>query len=236
MNTWIQIAVGLTTSYLIATLSESYMHRAIGHAGARTRRNWARHPRLCGFLTRAHYRHAVVHHGLTYARDHVTQFLDESDKARVDAILKPRGDWLIEKERYGLTIHLRGVLTFNAIALPMPPVLFWLCGPIACLSALPVPIAVPLLSMFIHPYLHLPHEDAVRLAPRPLAVLLRTRYCRALARHHYVHHVYQRFNFNLLMGGDWLLGTYRQASPDDLLAMEAIGIPTHESRQAPPAC
>jgi hypothetical protein len=235
MNTWIQIAVGLTTSYLIATLAESFMHRTIGHAGARIRRFWARHPRLCGMLTRAHYRHAVVHHGLTFARDHVTQFLDASDKARVDAILEPRGDWLIEKERYGLTIHPRGLLTFNAIALPIAPVLYWVCGPIACLSALPAVLAPPLLSMFVHPYLHLPHEEAVRLAPRPLALLLKSRYGRAVARHHYVHHVYQRFNFNLLMGGDRLLGTYLQASPDDLLAMEAIGIPTHESRRGPPA-
>ena len=74
MSVWLQFTLGLVTSYLAATVSESYLHRTVGHATPRLRRFWAQHPRLCGFLTRADYRHAVVHHGLTFARDHVTQF------------------------------------------------------------------------------------------------------------------------------------------------------------------
>ncbi|AMV40344.1 hypothetical protein [Planctomyces sp. SH-PL62] len=226
MNAWVQIAVGLGASYLAATLAESIQHRVVGHAGARRRRFWARHPRLCGFLLRAHYRHAVVHHGLTFARDHVTQFLDEADKARVDAVIGRRGDPLIERERYGLTVGVRAFLTFGAAVWPLVPGLYWAIGPCAALAALPAPLAAPLLSMFVHPYLHLPHREALRRAPRPVACLLRTSYFRAVARHHYLHHVYPRFNFNLLMGGDWLLRTHRRPSPEDLRAMEAIDVPT----------
>ena len=227
MSVWCQLAIGLATSYLAATVSESYLHRTVGHATPRLRRFWARHPRLCGFLTRAHYRHAVVHHGLTFTRDHVTQFSDAADKDRVDTIVAPRGDRLIKKERYGLTICLRGLLTYNVTILPIMLVIFWLCGPVACLGALPMTFAVPLLSMVVHPYLHLPHREAIRRAPRPVAFLLATSYFRAVARHHYIHHVYQCYNFNLLLGGDYLLGTHRRACPDDLHAMETIGIPTH---------
>ena len=225
MNFWIQLGSGLAASYLTATVSESYLHRTVGHATPRLRRFWARHPRLCGHLSRAHYRHAVVHHGLTFVRDHVTQFLDEAAKARVDGIIAPRGDPCIERERYGLSVGVRGLLTYNATVLPILPALYWLGGPLACAGALPVLLVAPLLSKFVHPYLHLPHVEAVRIAPRPVALLLRTRYFRAVARYHYLHHVYQRSNFNLLIGGDHLLGTYRRAGPDDLRAMEAIGLP-----------
>jgi hypothetical protein len=155
----------------------------------------------------------------------VTQFVDAADKARVDTIIAARGDSLIEKERYGLTIGLRGVLTYNVPVLPVLPVLFWSCGSVACLGALPVLFTAPLLSMLVHPYLHMSHREVLRRSPRAVALLLGTRYFRAIARHHYLHHVYQCSNFNLQMGGDWLLGTHRRASPDDLRKMERIGIP-----------
>ncbi|WP_165246325.1 hypothetical protein [Paludisphaera soli] len=225
MNAWVQIAVGLASSYLAATLSESFLHRTVGHAGPRLRRAWARRPRLCGHLLRAHYRHAVVHHGLTFARDHVTQFLDDEDKARVDAIIEPRGDPLIQRERYGLSVGLRGFLTYNGAVWPLIPALALGVGPWAALAALPIPLAAPLLSMFIHPYLHLPHREALRRAPRPLAFLLDTAYFRSVARHHYLHHAYPRSNFNLLLGGDRLLGTHRRPTAKDLDAMAALDIP-----------
>jgi hypothetical protein len=224
MSNWLQLAVGLATAYLATTLSESCLHRTVGHASPRLRRFWLRHPRLCGHLIRAHYRHAIVHHGLTFTRDHVTQFVDAADKARVDSIVAARCDWLIEKEHYGLTVGLRGLLTYNMSVVPIFPVLFWLCGSVACLGAFPVLLAAPLLSMLVHPYLHLPHTEAVHRSSRPVAFLLRTRYFRAVARHHYLHHVYQCCNFNLLLSGDRLLGTHRRASPADLRAMEQIGI------------
>jgi hypothetical protein len=184
-----------------------------------------RHPQIFGFLIRVHFRHTVVHHELTYARDHMTQFVDAADKARVDAIVASRGDPLIEKERYGLTIGLRGLLSYNVAVLAIVPILYFLCGFVACLGALPVLSAAPLLAMLVHPYLHLSHSEVLRRCPRPMAVLLGTRYFRAVARHHYLHHVYQRCNFNLLMGGDWLLGTHRRASVDDLREMAELGIP-----------
>jgi hypothetical protein len=133
---------------------------------------------------------------------------------------------LIERERYGLSVGARTILTFSAAVWPMVPALFALVGPFAALAALPVPLAVPMLSMFIHPYLHLPHREALERAPRPLAFLLRTRYFRAIARHHYLHHSHPGCNFNLLMGGDWLLGTHRRPTAADLRAMAVLDIPT----------
>ena len=134
MWNFLHFSVGFAVSYIASSLSESFLHRNVGHATARIRRIWSRYPRFCGFLSRAYYRHAVVHHGLTYTQNHVTQFLSNHDKVRVDAIVDSRGDDLIKGEKYGLSVGLRSLLTFNVPALPILPVLYWMCGPYACLG------------------------------------------------------------------------------------------------------
>ncbi len=221
----LQVLIGFIVCYLIASISESYLHRAVGHAPSHVRRFWARHPRLFGHLLRAHYRHAIVHHGLTYKKDHVSQFVDSKDRDRVDDVVKEARDELIWRERYGVTLGLRGLVTYNLTVIPVVPVLYWLVGPWSLAGAAPVLMAAPLLSMIFHQYLHLRHEEAVQVASKPVACLLKTRYFRAVARHHYLHHVYQRYNFNLLMGGDVIWGTHRRASQHDLETMRSLGIP-----------
>ena len=62
----------------------------------------------------------------------------------------------------------------------------------------------PLLSRCFRPYLHMPHQRALRQAPAVTAWLLERRYFRAMARSHFMHHRYMANNFNLLLGGDVL--------------------------------
>jgi hypothetical protein len=219
-----QVLMGFAVTYLAASLSESYIHRNVGHASRRAQRFWRKHPCLLSHLLRAHYRHAVVHHGLTFRTDHVTQFADVRDKARVDQAVRGAWDPLIEREEYGLTIGPRGFLTYNLVVFPFLWLIYLWSGPWPCVGALPVLPLTTSLSMVVHRYLHLPHRVAVRAAPWPLALLLSTRYFRAVARHHYLHHRYGNCNYNLLLGGDFLLGTSRRASPQDLRAMLALGL------------
>lgn len=233
---WRQIGafgLGLGLSYLAASVSESWLHRCVGHAGARTRRFWARHPWLFGHLLKCHYRHSVVHHGLTFRADHVTQFRDGGEQAEVDRKVEPRADPHIRGERYGLTIGPRALVTYNATVLPIVPVLFAALGPWAAAGALPALAIAPLCAMLIHPYLHRDHSGAVGEAPPLIAALLRTRYFRAVARHHFLHHKYTRFNFNLMLGGDYLLGTHRWADAADRAEMAALGLPAEQCERRP---
>jgi hypothetical protein len=220
------VLFGFALAYLVASLSESYLHRTVGHADPRVRQFWRRYPRLFRLLLKAYYRHAVVHHGLTYRDDHITQFRDPADKARVDRIVEEAADALIERERYGLTIVPRGFLTYNVAVIPLVAVLYWSAGFWVSMGALPVLTFAPLLSMVFHPYFHLPHRVAIRSAPKPVAFLLTTWYFRSVWRNHYLHHKYLRCNYNLLLGGDLILGTSRTADPTDLEAIKSLGIPS----------
>lgn len=217
----VRVLLGLVTAYLVATVSESLLHRFVGHAGGRTRRFWARHPGLFGPLLRAHYRHAVVHHGLTFRVNHVTQFEDAEAKAETDRSVAPTADALIPREHYGLTIGLRGLVSYNVTVAPILPILYGLAGAWALCGALPVLTLAPLSAMLVHPTLHRHPEAAAREAPWIVGLLIRTRYYRALWRHHFVHHKHPRWNFNLLLGGDRLLGTYRSPDARDLDEMAA---------------
>ncbi len=182
----VQILAGLAATYLVALVSESCLHRFVGHASVRTRRFWARNPRLYAHLPRAYYRHAVVHHGLTFRKNHVTQFVSVEEKAAVDRIAERAADERIRAERYGLTVGLRAFVTYNLTVFPIVPVVVILAGPWATAGALPVLVVTPLLSMLIHPYIHREHEAATREAPAVVAFLLKTRYFQAVSRHHYL--------------------------------------------------
>jgi hypothetical protein len=228
----VQILVGLAATYLVATVSESCQHRFVGHASIRTRRFWARNPRLCAHLLRAYYGHAVVHHGLTFRKNHVTQFVSVEEKAAVDRITERAADERIRAERYGLTVGLPAFVTYNLTVFPIVPVVVILAGPWATAGALPVLVVTPLLSMLIHPYIHREHEAATREAPAVVAFLLKTRYFQAVSRHHYLHHKYRDCNFNLLLGGDFLLGKYRKAGVQDLGEIAAIGLGGGGTRQS----
>jgi hypothetical protein len=219
-----QILFGLAATYLVATVSESYLHRFVGHASVKARRYWSKHPRLFGHLLRVHYRHAVVHHGLTFRLDHITQFENSAENAAVDRFVAHQRDSRIQEESYGLTIGLRGLVTYNLTVVPIVPIVCILTGPWALAGALPLLTVAPVLAMLIHPYLHRDHEAATREAPALVALLLKTRYFRALSRHHFLHHKYPNCNFNLLLGGDYPLGTHRSPSVEDLSEMAAIGI------------
>jgi hypothetical protein len=123
-------------------------------------------------LPRAYYRHAVVHHGLTFRKNHVTQFVSVEEKAAVDRITERAADERIRAERYGLTVGLWAFVTYNLTVFPIIPVVVILAGPWATAGA-SVLVVTPLLSMLIHPYLHREHEAATRAAPAVVAFLLR---------------------------------------------------------------
>ncbi len=48
---------------------------------------------------------------------------------------------------------------------------------------------------------------------------------KAVIRNHFMHHRYPNHNFNLLLGGDYLLGYHKVPSKEDKREMTKIGIP-----------
>ncbi|MBC8114683.1 MAG: hypothetical protein H7062_09925 [Candidatus Saccharimonas sp.] len=231
-----KVLLGLVATYLVATISESLLHRFVLHASVKTRRFWVKYPGIFGHLLRAHYRHAVVHHGLTFCVNHVTQFENAEARAEVERSVAPRSDKLIQREQYGLTIGLRGFVTYNLTVVPIIPLLYGFAGPWALWGAVPVLTLAPLSAMLVHPFLHRHQEAAARGDPAVARLLMRTWYYQRLSRHHFLHHKYGNCNFNLLLGGDRLLGTHRSPTAQDMNEMAEIGISVLKAAEARSAC
>ena len=221
-----QALAGLAIGYLIVSLCESFFHRRVGHASSSSRLLWHRSRTIGTCFKRAWYSHHVVHHLRTFRRDHVTQFAGPEEEARLRASLIAGDHGHVLRHDYGLRVG--GPAEFIRHVGPTLPILLAACGVggawFTVGAALPL-LAMPLASEFVHPYTHMSHERALREAPAMLRPLLATRYFRFIARHHWLHHRYLDCNFNLLPGGDFLLGVHRRPSARDLAEMAAVGLP-----------
>ncbi len=207
MTTLTNLALGLALGYALASLTEHFFHRHVGHASDRTRRAWRRFPRLCGPFRRAYYSHHVVHHARTYRRGFSVQFRSADDKARVDWDLPPACAARIRREWYGVTVAGgRGYLMHVAPAVPAVAVLA--AAGTAGLAAGLVPLLVvyPAASALVHPHRH-PH--ASRIPGRAWRWLARTRAVRFMRHAHRLHHADCRCNFNLPPGADVVFRTSR---------------------------
>ena len=231
----LELSAGLCLGYAIATLAESFLHKHIGHASPKLRKFWQRHPLFFQSFSKAFYGHHVVHHGLTFP-DFVTQFREpvESSKASVDAnILEeaqnhfhdPKLPAWIEASEYGLSVSTRAVPYFVGPVVPLVPVIYLIFGLWVTLGAIiPLLIVYPLMSKSFHPLLHL-YPKVMQKGPLYQRRLLNLRVVRKILVAHYLHHKYVMCNFNLIPGGDWILGAIRKPSPKDRETMKKLGLP-----------
>ena len=226
MDTVLQVVMGFAIGYVVASLIESYMHEHVSDAPYRTVRVWERFPRLCKYFIRTRYSHHVVHHAKTFKQDFVTQFRSAAEQAVLDGELHGKGahGQIIRRSQYAVKLHGTGALVFIAPLVPGALLLYLFCSGTAAVGGTLALALPPLLSNFVHPYLHMPHAQAIRQAPPLVSLLLRTWYFRAMARNHYMHHRYVASNFNLLLGGDLLRRKYRRPSEKDRAAMAALGL------------
>jgi hypothetical protein len=215
---------GLMLGYVATTLLESTLHRVIYHAGPRTRRLWARYPRLSGPFRRAYFSHGIVHHRWTFQKDFVTQFSSQQEKDRLDLKLSAHQYSLMRREHYGMSLRGGGIVWFNLPILPCVLLIGLVVGPWGFVGALPAVAAYSCLAMFVHPYLHRPHEEGTTSVSPVLRWILKTGYVRFLRCHHYLHHRYGDCNFNLLLGGDIVLGRYRRPTAQDWDEMGRLGL------------
>ncbi|MFN4149458.1 MAG: hypothetical protein ACK4IX_00810, partial [Candidatus Sericytochromatia bacterium] len=80
------------------------------------------------------------------------------------------------------------------------------------------------LAHFVHPYVHMSYNEALRTAPNSIRWFLLTPYFKFLAQHHYLHHKYVNCNFNLLLGGDIIWKNQRFPNSEDIIEMKKLGI------------
>ncbi len=229
MSVAIEIAGGVIVGYLVASFGESLLHQFVSDAPMRYVRRWKKFPRLFRYLIRTHFSHHAIHHLKTFTSDHVTQFQHEDERTRLDEILKRRGRHgkIIMESNYAMKLHGSGTLVFSSPIFLIAPMFFLLFGQTFALSSMPMLIMPPLLSNFVHPYLHMNQKEAIEKAPFCVAVLLSTWYGRAMARSHFMHHRYGDCHYNLLLGADLLRGKTRKPSDTDIQEMVRIGIPVH---------
>lgn len=226
------IIAGLLLGYVVASLLESSLHRAIHHAGPQTRRFWAQYPLIGRPFSRAYFSHGIIHHRCTFRRDFLTQFSSKEEREELDRKLRDSDQGsLIRREQYGLTLRGVGVLWFNLPILPVVPLIGFVCGPWVLLGALPGLAAYSGITIFLHPYLHRPHDEVVKGCPPLLRWMLQTNYVKFLRRYHYLHHRYPDCNFNLLLGGDFLLGRDRHPTAQDWDEMRRLGLVFDDDKQ-----
>ena len=219
-----EFIAGIALGYCTASIAESFLHRNVLHAGQRFRSLWKRYPTLLRPFASAYFSHHVIHHRRTFRRDFVTQFSSAAEKAQLDKQLPSRLGDRVRAERYGLTANGIGILRFLLPISPIVALYYWEFGPWVFLGVT-IPMALyPFMSMSIHPLLHKPTLIATAEAPRFKAWLLRTRYVRMIARNHYMHHTHVDCNYNLLLGGDYLLGVHKDPGAQDIANMKRIGI------------
>ena len=61
--------------------------------------------------------------------------------------------------------------------------------------------------------------------------MLKTGYIQSLRQHHYLHHRYSDYNFNLLLGGDVVLGRYRVPTTQDWDEMYRLGLVVDDGKR-----
>jgi hypothetical protein len=233
---------GILAGYLASTLIESLFHHKVSDAPRRTLRYWNRYPRLFAIFIRANYSHHVVHHGKTFQGDYVTQFRNAGEKKALDEELAARGAHgrIIRESQYAMSLHGSGAISFIAPFVPLAVLSFVYGGWAFGLGFAVLSCVSPWMNTYIHSYLHMPQEQALRRASAFMKPLLRTRYFKRLVAHHYLHHKYVACNFNLMLGGDWLRDRFadlwhsgerkerhrvlRHASELDFERMRALGL------------
>lgn len=213
------LILGVILGLLFGTMFESVGHKFFGHPSPWQLRLYFRYPKLFDPLLRCYYHHFVIHHELTFQTHPFLQFESEDAKRRVDDWIKASfpEDFssLVFRERYNLTlVGIQGTLPFALPFTAGPLIIGSLFGWQAALGSLLTSFTPVLMSKFIHPLVHEPRN--VSTAGPIARTIARSRYMHRIVANHYLHHVHLDFNFNLLLGGDHLVGLYRKPTEKEL--------------------
>jgi hypothetical protein len=229
------MAAGLFAGYTISSLEEYLTHRFMLHA-----------PKLQSFwrrvgLRNAFFIHSGVHHGMFGSRRYSTATNEEWSSA----VRTSDGDPVIEKRDalaarhgitpetlhsnlYGMSMNADEVRTASLAAIGTASV----TGATLGLGVVGTGAAIALAPLTaqttkrMHPFLHMPVDDAMRAAGPLMRRVMKTPYWRLVSQLHYQHHLSPtEQNFSLFLPGpDHLFGTLRRPSVQGLIQMDEMGL------------
>ena len=220
-----QTLLGVALGYILFSIFESVVHKYLLHAKWYARSYWRKLGYLGEYIFNSWYSHHVVHHCKTFKTNHVTLFDSEQQEKELRQFLIENNKEQIILSRYGLRIGN----CYERIRYLYPHFL-WLF--IVCYTGgawFTLGLLIPLffyiwVAEYVHPYIHLPYRKAIDTAPPLMRLVIKTRYFKYLAQHHYLHHKYINCNFNLMLGADWFLGCHRSPNKNDLIEMNNLGL------------
>ncbi|MCY2968938.1 MAG: hypothetical protein NT069_35820 [Planctomycetota bacterium] len=216
-----QILMGIVGGYVVATVAESLQHRLFGHTPYCLRKAWRYFPKHLEWFRLVWWSHTLVHH-FAAAGNRFTSPITPSPEALGPMTQQQRN--IVTGNHFGLTTKWSDVIWFMWLPLTTVPLFWATLGEQAAIAAIVPMLFPPLFSKFVHRHIHSPYDVAIRESGLPTRWLLRTRYGRAMIRHHWMHHRYAGSNFNLLLGGDWILGVGRRPTNNDIREMSEQGI------------
>lgn len=208
---------GALIGYTTSTLVEHVLHRALGHPARGLRvflenaGPWAR------VLRETTFSHLRMHHAKTF-KSFTEQFGSEAERDELfreleaDPNVTPAQIESLKKTKLGLTLDIVGQASIVAIT---APVLWGLSriihADVPTTIALFSPLTVQILSpVYLHTVIHLKRAKLMTESPAFVRWLACTRIVEAIVRSHFMHHKGGGRNFNLLPGGDFLLGQYQR--------------------------
>ncbi|MES3037719.1 MAG: hypothetical protein V4736_07420 [Bdellovibrionota bacterium] len=221
----ISVILGLALGLLSATCIESFGHRIFGHPSRLQLKLYFKYPKFFAPFLRAYYQHLVIHHGKTYQVDILTQFKDAEEKNQVDTWIAQQFPEnfanLIWKERYNLTLEgVEGTLPFAIPFTTGPIIIAYFFGPTAFVASLLTAYIPVLMSKFIHPLIH--HPEDIETSHPIVRAISRTKYMQKIFQNHFLHHKRMDTNFNLLLGGDYILGVHETPTEDESVELENL--------------
>jgi hypothetical protein len=212
-STGSQALAVMISMYAVGTLHEHFLHDLVGHANSKFR-SWYKKMGWIGKpFIKASLAHANVHHRLakTSYTDAATPNL-ESDIRYVNKLIEddPSLKRKLESTDYGMTLNVRSVVSIAFITMPATFLVWYSMGlgfaPESFLAATIPTVVAAIGSKYLHPYLHMPREQALARSNLIMKWVLGSRLVDTVAGLHYVHHNGRvAANYNLAPGGDYAL-------------------------------
>lgn len=201
-------------TYLIASLWETFVHWKLLHCSNKTRLRWKTKGGVYNLLRRGRFSHNVVHHRATYKENYFVQFRSADGKRQLDGKLNSASGGRIIINRYGLTVSSGWeILGFTGVPAALAAIIGMTLNPLLAVIGIGFSFVPFLLSKYIHPLLHV--QNASQKIPNVLLVRpIIVQYISYIQRYHFIHHKRGLCNFNLMPGGDILLGVARDDSSD----------------------
>ncbi len=213
------VLLGILLGLVSATISESFFHMFFGHPFEKVKKLYFKNTALFTACLKPYYQHYVIHHKKTYLNHFFSQFDSIEHMKRVDTWIESNfGEEfknLIWIERYNLTLKgFIGTLPFAGPFCIGPALIYSFFGVEALLGSLLTGYIPVWMSKYIHPLIHAPEETHRHGAF--IRWFMTTRYAEAILLNHFLHHNNGNKNFNLFLGGDYLIGLHRSGSPEEL--------------------